>query len=211
MVSQEQLKELLQHLVSTGQVHYSDARNAVSKRWGSSFFKKNQANSLMAALENNIQWNQEKMNMYGKTIYLPRLTSWYGDRDKTYSFSGIKLNPLSWNEDLLRIKSEIDAICNVNFNSVLLNLYRDGNDSISWHTDAEKELGLNPIIASVNFGAEREFQLKHDNTGEKISIVLQHGSLLIMEGELQHYWKHQIPKRKNINRSRINLTFRVIK
>jgi len=180
-------------------------------RYFPSFFKKNQANSLMAALENNIQWNQEKMNMYGKTIYLPRLTSWYGDRDKTYSFSGIKLNPLSWNEDLLRIKSEIDAICNVNFNSVLLNLYRDGNDSISWHTDAEKELGLNPIIASVNFGAEREFQLKHDNTGEKISIVLQHGSLLIMEGELQHYWKHQIPKRKNINRSRINLTFRVIK
>lgn len=180
-------------------------------RYFPSFFKRDEADSLMVSLEKNIQWNQEKMNMYGKTIDLPRLTSWYGDRDKTYSFSGIKLNPLSWNENLLKIKSEIEPICNVSFNSVLLNLYRDGNDSISWHTDAEKELGLNPIIASVNFGAEREFQLKHDNSGEKISIILQHGSLLIMEGELQHYWKHQVPKRKNVDRSRINLTFRVIK
>ena len=180
-------------------------------RYFPSFFKRDQADFLIKSLEKNVQWSQEKINMYGKTIDLPRLTSWYGDRDKTYSFSGINLYPLNWNEDLLQIKHKIEPICNLRFNSVLLNLYRDGNDSISWHTDAEKELGLNPIIASVNFGAEREFQLKHDNSGEKISIILQHGSLLIMEGELQHYWKHQIPKRKNLNRSRINLTFRVIK
>jgi alkylated DNA repair dioxygenase AlkB len=99
----------------------------------------------------------------------------------------------------------------VEFNSVLLNLYRDGNDSISWHTDAEKELGINPVIASVNFGAERIFQLRHIETNERIDIPLKHGSLLIMQGELQHFWQHQVPKTKKVNSERINLTFRVIK
>ena len=148
--------------------------------------------------------------MYGKVLKFPRLTAWYGDNDKPYSFSGITLQPNPWNEELKEIKRQIEPLCNAVFNSVLLNLYRDGKDSISWHTDAEKELGKNPKIASVNFGAEREFQLKHRTTGEKEMIVLQHGSLLIMQGELQHYWLHQVPKRKNIERPRINLTFRKI-
>jgi alkylated DNA repair dioxygenase AlkB len=111
----------------------------------------------------------------------------------------------------LEIKSLIEPVCEVEFNSVLLNLYRDGNDSISWHTDAEKELGINPIIASVNFGAERKFQIRHNNTNEIHDIILKHGSLLIMRGELQHFWKHQVPKQKKITKERINLTFRVIK
>jgi alkylated DNA repair dioxygenase AlkB len=149
--------------------------------------------------------------MYGKQVLFPRLTSWYGDKDKPYSFSGITLNPHAWSEELLIIKSKIEPISETVFNSVLLNLYRDGNDSISWHTDAEKELGRNPIIASVNFGAERKFQIKHNETGEIHDIILKHGSLLIMKGELQHFWKHQIPKQKNINKPRVNLTFRVIK
>jgi alkylated DNA repair dioxygenase AlkB len=112
---------------------------------------------------------------------------------------------------LLEIKAKIEPIADVNFNSVLLNRYRNGSDSISWHTDAEKELGLNPIIASVNFGATRNFQLRHIETKEKIDIDLSHGCLLIMQGELQHFWQHQIPKTTKPVNERINLTFRVIK
>ena len=151
------------------------------------------------------------MNMYGKKINFPRLTAWYGDNDKPYSFSGITLSPKVWNEELVSIKSKIEQIAKVDFNSVLLNRYRDGNDSISWHTDAEKELGINPVIASVNFGATRKFQLRHIKTKEKLEIELTHGSLLIMQGELQHFWQHQVPKTKELKTERINLTFRVIK
>lgn len=142
---------------------------------------------------------------------LSRLTAWYGDNDKPYSFSGITLKPKSWNNELISIKEKIEPISKVKFNSVLLNLYRSGNDSISWHTDAEKELGVNPIIASVNFGATRKFQLRNNNTKEKIEIELTNGSLLIMQGELQHYWQHQVPKTNKVVGERINLTFRVIK
>jgi alkylated DNA repair dioxygenase AlkB len=111
----------------------------------------------------------------------------------------------------LEIKKKIEPKAGVLFNSVLLNRYRNGSDSISWHTDAEKELGNNPVIASVNFGEERTFQLKHKITNERINIALKHGSLLIMKGELQHFWKHQIPKTKKKINERINLTFRLIK
>lgn len=177
----------------------------------SSFFDNNSANTYLEAFKNKILWKQESMNMYGKQVLFPRLTSWYGASDKAYSFSGIKLNPNPWIDELLEIKQKIEPLCEVEFNSVLLNLYRNGNDSISWHTDAEKELGLNPIIASVNFGAERKFQIRHNSTQETHDIMLKHGSLLIMKGEMQHFWRHQVPKQKNITKERINLTFRVIK
>ena len=175
------------------------------------FFAKNEADSYLEAFTNTIAWKQEEMKMYGKTIKFPRLTAWYGDNDKPYSFSGITLQPNPWTEELLAIKNKIKEHCPENFNSVLLNLYRDGNDSISWHTDAEKELGKNPVIASVNFGAQRTFQLRHIETKERINITLTHGSLLIMQGQLQHYWQHQIPKTKTVKTPRINLTFRAIK
>ncbi|MCD8408534.1 alpha-ketoglutarate-dependent dioxygenase AlkB [Tenacibaculum dicentrarchi] len=177
----------------------------------SNFFNKIESDFFFNNLINNIEWKQEEMNMYGKTIKFPRLTSWYGDNNKPYSFSGIKLEPNNWTEDLLKIKEKIEPKCNAIFNSVLLNLYRNGNDSISWHTDAEKELGQNPIIVSVNFGATRKFQLRHRETKEKIELELKHGSLLIMKGELQHFWQHQVPKTKKIVDKRINLTFRIIK
>ena len=175
------------------------------------FLNREIANNYLDAFRMNIDWKQESMNMYGKQVMFPRLTSWYGDNDKPYSFSGIKLNPHPWNKELLDIKNLIEPICEVKFNSVLLNLYRDGNDSISWHTDAEKELGLNPVIASVNFGATRKFQLRHIHTKEKLEIELTHGSLLVMKGQLQHYWQHQVPKTSKVVGERINLTFRVIK
>lgn len=174
------------------------------------FFSKKIADALLIRFLENIEWKQEKMNMYGKTLAFPRLTSWYGEKNMSYSFSGITLQPHPWSKELLYVKEKIEPKCNVNFNSVLLNRYRDGNDSMSWHTDAEKELGTNPLIASVNFGAERKFQLRHIKTKEKIEIILQHGSLFIMKGELQHFWQHQVPKKKGVIKERINLTYRVI-
>jgi len=175
------------------------------------FFTKSESDFFLQKLKSEIEWKQESMNMYGKKINFPRLTAWYGDNDKPYSFSGITLSPKVWNEELVSIKSKIEPIAKVDFNSVLLNRYRDGNDSISWHTDAEKELGINPVIASVNFGATRKFQLRHIKTKEKLEIELTHGSLLIMQGELQHFWQHQVPKTSQKVGERINLTFRVIK
>lgn len=175
------------------------------------FYNKNQSDEFLQSFKEKIYWKQESMNMYGRELLFPRLTAWYGDDNKPYSFSGITLQPHAWSDELLKIKNDIEPLCECIFNSVLLNRYRDGKDSISWHTDAEKELGLNPIIASVNFGVERTFQLRHMNTKERIDIVLKHGSLLIMKGELQHYWQHQIPKSKRVLDERINLTFRLIK
>lgn len=176
-----------------------------------SFFSLQDSDAYFSILRREIEWKQESMNMYGKKINFPRLTAWYGNNDKPYSFSGITLEPLPWSSDILSIKNKIEPLANTVFNSVLLNLYRDGNDSISWHTDAEKELGTNPKIASVNFGATRTFQLRHIKTKEKLEIELTHGSLLIMQGELQHFWQHQVPKTNKIVGERINLTFRVIK
>lgn len=175
------------------------------------FFSKAESDLYLQALKEKIEWKQESMQMYGKHVNFPRLTAWYGENDKSYSFSGITLAPKNWTNELLEIKEKIEPLSKTNFNSVLLNLYRSGNDSISWHTDAEKELGINPIIASVNFGATRKFQLRHINTKEKLEIELTHGSLLIMQGELQHFWQHQVPKTSKVVGERINLTFRVIK
>lgn len=174
------------------------------------FFPKLESDRYFQILKDNISWKQESMNMYGKQVLFPRLTAWYGDNDKPYSFSGITLRPYPWTNELREIKNKIEPIAKTKFNSVLLNQYRNGNDSISWHTDAEKELGLNPIIGSVNFGATRKFQLRHVQTKEKIEIELTHGSLLIMQGELQHFWQHQVPKTTQRVNERINLTFRVI-
>ena len=177
----------------------------------SEYFSKSESDNYFKVLQSTIQWRQESMHMYGKKIDFPRLTAWYGDNDKPYSFSGITLQPLPWTKEVQEIKANIESKSNVSFNSVLLNRYRNGNDSISWHTDAEPELGINPIIASVNFGATRKFQLRHNKTKEKIEIELTNGSLLVMQGELQHHWQHQVPKTSKAVGERINLTFRVIK
>jgi alkylated DNA repair dioxygenase AlkB len=174
------------------------------------FFNTTESNTFFRSLRSNIVWNQESMNMYGRKVLFPRLTAWYGENEKPYTFSGITLHPRNWTSDIIEIKNKIEPITNTKFNSVLLNLYRDGNDSISWHTDAEKELGLNPIIASVNFGDTRSFQLRHINSKQRINLELSHGSLLIMQGQMQHFWQHQVPKTKIKVGERINLTFRTI-
>ena len=159
----------------------------------------------------NIKWKRDSISMFGKQIPLPRLTSWYGDKGMSYTYSGIDSNPNEWNKGLLYIKQQIEKLTNVNFNSVLLNWYRDGEDYLNWHADNEKELGDSPTIAPVSFGETRDFIIrKNDDNTKKIAIPLNHGSLLIMRGNLQKFWQHSVPKRKKIKGSRFNLTFRVI-
>ncbi len=159
----------------------------------------------------NIDWNHDKIKMYGKEIYLPRFSAWYGDSDKPYTYSGLTLQPKKWNKGLLYIKQAISKVSGVDFNSVLMNWYRDGEDYLNWHTDAEKELGINPTIGSVNFGEDRDFIIRLNDKSSKITIPLKHGTFLLMSGELQHFWQHSVPKRKKIKGSRFNLTFSVIK
>ena len=151
------------------------------------------------------------MKLYGKEINLPRKTAWYGDMDKSYTFSGIHLNPEPWTPTLLQVKERIEDVAKVQFNSVLLNLYRHGNDGISWHTDEEPELGENPIIGSVSLGGTRRFMFRHRQDKDiRAEVELTDGSFLLMAGETQHFWQHQIPKTSRQVEPRINLTFRVI-
>ena len=176
------------------------------------FFDKEQADQIYAELLQEIAWQQDNITVFGKTHQQPRLTALYGNEGKPYSYSNITMQPNPWNTLLQKIKYFIEATTECQFTTVLLNQYRDGKDSNGWHADNEKELGTNPIIASLSFGAERVFQLKHNTIANaKKSIVLEHGSLLLMKGSTQHFWKHQIPKSAKPIGNRINLTFRSIK
>lgn len=175
------------------------------------FFDKAESDRIFKTLLETIEWKQDKIMMYGKELPLPRLSAWYGDNNKPYTYSGITLNPLPWTDELLLIKEKIEVEAKVKFSSVLINRYRDGQDYVGWHTDAEKELGKNPIIGSVNFGATRKFQLRRiDDHKEKFEVELKHGTFLVMGGATQHYWQHQVPKTALKIGERLNLTFRVI-
>lgn len=159
----------------------------------------------------NILWKQDHIRFFGKILPLPRLTAWYGDPGAAYKYSGIQSDPNPWNEGLLYLRNAIQRVSEVQFNSVLLNWYRDGSDSLSWHADDEKELGENPTIASASFGATREFHFRQKNDEKKhIKFKLKSGSLVIMQGSTQKNWVHSVPKRKSSSGSRFNLTFREI-
>jgi alkylated DNA repair dioxygenase AlkB len=177
------------------------------------FFAPSESDLLFAQLQQDIIWRQEYGTVYGKTMPSPRLTAWHGDRHASYTYSGITLNPEPWTPTLLTIKAKIEPLCHVQFNSVLLNFYRQGQDSVSWHSDNESTLGKNPVIASVSFGGTRRFSLRHrDRTDLKIvHLDLTHGSFLLMKGATQSHWQHQVPKTTKFVEPRINLTFRVIK
>lgn len=168
------------------------------------FLNTQEADQLYDALLTQVEWKQELINIYNKQIPLPRLTAWYGD--KPYTYSNIKNPPKKWLPELITIKNKLPYT----FNGVLLNYYRDGKDSVSWHADDEPEFGKHPTIASLSLGATRTFQMKHKITNEKKNLELTHGSLLVMEGDTQENWLHQIPKTKKPTRPRINLTFRLI-
>ena len=188
-----------------------DVPNAIIEYYPS-FFNADQSKMFFEKLLNDILWQQDAITVFGKTHPQPRLTALYGNEGKPYSYSNIVMQPHHWNPLLMFIKSEIEEVTQENFTTVLLNLYRDGKDSNGWHADNERELGRNPIIASVSFGAERSFHLQHNTLKKaKLKITLENGSLLLMKGETQHFWKHQIPKTAKPIAPRINLTFRIIK
>lgn len=175
------------------------------------FYGQQSADCYFKHLKNDIPWQQDTIKIFGKTYLQPRLTALYGINEKTYSYSNITMIPKKLTSQLLKIKSDVEKICQHKFTTVLLNLYRNGNDSNGWHADNEKELGRNPLIASLSFGAERTFHFKHRTIKEEHhKIILEHGSLLIMKGEMQHFWLHQIPKTKKQMNERINLTFRTL-
>ena len=176
-----------------------------------SLFNPRESDKLFSDLYNNIDWQQEFIQIYSKSIPIPRLTAWHGDQGKQYTYSHIEMTPQPWTTPLLEVKERIEPLSGVRFDSVLLNLYRDGRDSVAWHSDDEPELGINPIIGSVSFGASRRFVLRHRHqTKLKQEIELTHGDYLLMQGPTQHHWQHQIPKTKKPVKPRINLTFRII-
>ena len=175
------------------------------------FFNKEEADMLFDKLMNETPWQQDDITIFGKKIAQPRLTCLFGNEGKPYSYSGLTMHPHAWNPTMMFIKEKVDKISGQNFTTVLANLYRNEKDSNGWHSDNEKELGRNPIIASVSFGEERKFQLKHiSDNNVKLSLNLNHGSLLVMKDGSQIHYKHQIPKTTQPKKSRINLTFRTI-
>jgi alkylated DNA repair dioxygenase AlkB len=174
-------------------------------------FSKIQADSYFNILTNQLTWQQDSITLFGKTYLQPRLTALYANNSNPYSYSNIIMQPKPFSKSLLEIKEKVDTLSEVDFTSCLANLYRNGSDSNGWHADNEKELGDQPVIASVSFGAERYFHLKHRTKKTlKHKIKLEHGSLLLMKGTTQEHWLHQIPKTKKEIGQRINLTFRII-
>ena len=158
----------------------------------------------------DLNWETGFIKIFGKTHQIPRLQAWYADNEIEYTYSGKKLQRHNWNNLLLEIKEKIENITSFKFNSVLANLYRDGNDSMGLHSDDEKELGKNPVIASLSLGETREIYFKHKNKKLNLVIPQASGQLLLMHGKTQKYWKHEIKKTKKIKKPRINLTFRNI-
>lgn len=177
----------------------------------SAFFTAVESERLWNILQQNIVWKQEPVMIMGKEIMQPRLTAWYGDEGKSYGYTGITMHPLAWTDDLLFIKNRIEIISGQNFNSALLNFYRDGNDSVGWHRDNEKSLGIDPVIGSVSFGTSRTFYFRHYKDKKlKEKLMLTNGSFLLMAGHTQHNWLHSIQKEPLVKTSRINITFRRI-
>jgi alkylated DNA repair dioxygenase AlkB len=173
------------------------------------FFSKEKADYLFADLQKTLDWRQEPIWMFGKQVMQPRLTALYGNPGQAYAYSGLSMGSLPWIPVLEEIRDKIQTFTRLSFSHVLCNFYRDGNDSMGWHRDNEPVLGKNPSIASVTFGATRMFQVRqYGSKSHKFDIPLSHGSLLMMQGESQHYWEHQLPKTKKVNGPRINLTFR---
>ncbi len=176
------------------------------------FFSFEIAQKYFEALRTEVPWQQDDITIFGKTYAQPRLTTLYGNNGKPYTYSNITMQPLPFSNELLEIKTKVETEVGEEFTTCLLNLYRTGQDSNGWHADDEKELGQNPIIASLTLGQERFFHLRHKNDKTlKHKILLENGSLLLMKGTTQHFWQHQIPKTARKIGERINLTFRIIR
>ncbi len=176
------------------------------------FLPPDEADELLVQLKGEIAWEQQELTIFGRRVKAPRLSAWYGDEGASYAYSGLQLTPLGWTPGLQRVKTRLQEALQCAFNSVLANLYRDGSDSMGWHSDDEPELGAEPLIASVSLGAGRRFILKHKKRADlkAAELVPQHGSLIVMQGCTQTHWRHGIPKTRATVGERLNLTFRQI-
>ena len=182
-----------------------------SVRYYPGFLAKDVADAYFSELLDTIPWQNDPITIFGKTYPQPRMTSLHGHTTDPYGYSGIVMQPNPMTKSLKEIETKIQTLCEERFTTVLLNLYRTGKDSNGWHADDERELGINPVIASVSLGAERYFHLKHKNDKtQRLKFALAHGSLLLMEGSTQHHWKHQVAKTAREVGPRINLTFRKV-
>ncbi len=174
------------------------------------FLAQAEAERVMEELAATIPWERDEIMMYGKRLPVPRLTAWFGDRGADYVYSGVRNVPRPWTATLAGLRDLVAARCGVTFNSVLLNLYRDGSDSVAWHRDDEPELGRAPTIGSLSLGATRRFRLRNRESGHALGWDLESGSLLVMSGASQGDWEHCVSKTKRPVGARINLTFRQI-
>ncbi|QMU29102.1 alpha-ketoglutarate-dependent dioxygenase AlkB family protein [Adhaeribacter radiodurans] len=173
-------------------------------------FSPEEADNYLNRLLTNIAWKNDEANIFGKTIIIKRKVAWYGDQEFEYTYSNITKKALPWTKELLELKTTIEAETGETFNSCLLNLYHTGEEGMAWHSDGEKDLKKDGAIGSLSFGAERKFSFKHKQTKEIVSMVLEHGSLLIMKGTTQTHWLHRLPPTNAAHQARVNLTFRTI-
>ncbi|MDG0974571.1 MAG: alpha-ketoglutarate-dependent dioxygenase AlkB [Crocinitomicaceae bacterium] len=174
------------------------------------YIHQNLAEEILNTLFRELPWKSGEIQLFGKVYIIPRKQVYFSENQLGYSYSGKQLVIDVWHPTVLEIKEKVSKELNSEFNACLANLYRNGLDSNGWHADNEKVLGENPLIASLSFGATRRFDLRHKVTNEKLSVELKSGSLFVMGGEMQHYWKHQLPKQRKVKEPRINLTFRRI-
>lgn len=170
------------------------------------------ADALFAALHAEIPWQQHRLTLFGREVMAPRLSCWIGDADAVYTYSRTRFTPTPWTPTVASLRDDLERRLGRRFNSVLANLYRDGRDGVGWHSDDEPELGAEPVIASLSFGATRAFRLRSRATrAPALSIELAHGSLLVMAGATQRLYQHALPRRVRVDAPRINLTFRSIR
>ena len=169
-----------------------------------------EANVYLEKLLASIVWQNDEALIYGKHIVTKRKVAWYADKNFSYTYSNTTKIALPWTKELLSLKALVEQYCNTRFNSCLLNLYHNGEEGVSWHSDDEKALGKDTCIASLSFGAARKFAVKHKTSKETHALILEHGSLLVMQGSMQSHWLHSLPKTKKVRHPRVNLTFRTI-
>lgn len=169
-----------------------------------------QANGYLSRLLETIEWRNDEAVIFGKRIITKRKVAWYGDKPYEYTYSNTTKHARYWTADLLELKKLIETETGERFNSCLLNLYHNGDEGMAWHSDGEDDLKKNGAIGSLSFGAERKFAFKHKETKEKVELVLEHGSLLVMKDTTQSHWLHRLPPTKKITTPRVNLTFRTI-
>ncbi|MGV3640825.1 MAG: alpha-ketoglutarate-dependent dioxygenase AlkB family protein [Adhaeribacter sp.] len=169
-----------------------------------------EADSYFGRLLHTIAWKHDEANFFGKHILTKRKVAWYGDQAYLYTYSNTTKEALPWTPELLALKALAEKITGHTYNSCLLNLYHSGQEGMAWHSDDEKTLGPRPAIASFSFGAGRLFAFKHKKNGQRISVLLEQGSLLLMQDATQAHWQHRLPPTKKVSQARINLTFRTI-